>query len=40
MIAEGYGERPFSDLVVDTDKGDFATTLEQLESKMRQMVSA
>nr|WP_314072663.1 shikimate kinase [uncultured Roseococcus sp.] len=30
MIAEGYGERPFSDLILDTDKADFAATLEEL----------
>lgn len=35
MIAEGYGARPFNDLVVATDKADFATTLAELERQIR-----
>lgn len=35
MIDEGYGERRFSDLVFDTDRQDFTTTLNQLEQSIR-----
>lgn len=38
MIAEGYGARPFSDLLVNTDGPDFAATLTQLESGIRQVM--
>jgi DNA polymerase III delta prime subunit len=38
MIAEGYGTRPFSDLMVDTDKADFAMTLAALERRIRHML--
>jgi hypothetical protein len=34
MIAEGYGARPFSDLIVDTDTSSFATNLAHLESEI------
>jgi hypothetical protein len=39
MIAEGYGERPFSDLIVDTDRADFATTLARLEGGVRRLIA-
>ena len=39
MIAEGYGARPFSDLIVDTDQGDFATTLARLEGGVRRLMA-
>ena len=39
MIAEGYGARPFNDLVVATDRADFATTLAELERKIRHMLA-
>jgi hypothetical protein len=39
MISEGYGDRPFSDLVIDTDEGDFHTTLAELEAKIRPMLA-
>lgn len=39
MIAEGYGARPFSDLVIDTGEADFAATLAELESRVRCMLS-
>lgn len=32
MLAEGYGERRFSDLIVDSDRGSFAGTLDELET--------
>jgi hypothetical protein len=35
MIDEGYGERRFSDLVFDTDRQDFMTTLNELEQNIR-----
>jgi hypothetical protein len=38
MIAEGYGSRPFSDLVVDTDGPDFAATLVRLEAEVRRLM--
>ncbi len=39
MIAEGYGSRPFSDLILDTDKADFAETLARLEHETRCMIA-
>lgn len=39
MIAEGYGARPFSDLVLDTDRASFAATLTRLESETRRMIA-
>lgn len=39
MIAEGYGARPFSDLVVDTDTAGFAATLAHLESETRRVMA-
>ena len=38
MIAEGYGSRPFSDLVVDTDGPDFTATLARLEAEVRRLM--
>jgi hypothetical protein len=38
MIAEGYGTRAFSDLIVDTDKSNFAATLARLESETIRMM--
>lgn len=35
MIAEGYGARPFSDVVVDSDTHDFPTTLANVEREVR-----
>lgn len=40
MIAEGYGVRPFSDLVLDTDKAGFAATLARLEADIRRMIAS
>ena len=37
MIAEGYGARPFSDLVVNTDGPTFAAILAQLEAGIRRV---
>ncbi|MCP3476490.1 hypothetical protein NLM33_40475 [Bradyrhizobium sp. CCGUVB1N3] len=39
MIAEGYGARSFSDLVIDTDKVDFAETLARLENEVAHMIA-
>jgi len=39
MIAEGYGERPFSDLIIDTDREDFAATLARLEGGVRRLMA-
>ena len=39
MIAEGYSERPFSDVVVDTDVSGFAVTLAQLEAEIGRAMS-
>jgi hypothetical protein len=39
MIAEGYGSRPFSDLVFETDKVDFQSTLAALEGEVRTLVA-
>jgi hypothetical protein len=38
MIAEGYGARPFSDLVLDTDRASFLATLAQLEREIRRLI--
>lgn len=38
MIAEGYGEKPFSDLIVDTDQDSFANTLAHLVSETQCMM--
>ncbi len=35
MIAQGYGDRPFSDLVVDTDALDFDATVEMLVRRLK-----
>ena len=35
MIEAGYDTRPFSDLIVDTDRTDFAGTLQILETAIR-----
>ncbi|WP_091878525.1 hypothetical protein [Bradyrhizobium sp. Rc2d] len=34
MVAEGYGARPFSDLVIDTDKGNLPATVAYLETEV------
>lgn len=39
MIAEGYGAQLFNDLVVATDRADFATTLVELERQIRRMLA-
>jgi len=39
MIAEGYGARPFSNLIVDTDVADFDETLAMLERDVRQLIT-
>ena len=39
MIAEGYGSRPFNDLLVATDRADFTTTLAELERQIRRKVA-
>lgn len=39
MISEGYGDRPFSDLVVDTDEMNFHATLAELEARIRPMLA-
>ena len=38
MIAEGYGESPFVDFVLDTDKDSFADTLTQLTAETRRLM--
>jgi hypothetical protein len=38
MIAEGYGARPFSDLIVDTDQDSFQNTLVHLASETQRMM--
>lgn len=38
MIAEGYGERPFSDFILDTDKDSFANTLARLTSQTQRLM--
>jgi hypothetical protein len=38
MIAESYGARPFSDLVLDTDTASFLATLAQLEREVRRLI--
>lgn len=38
MIAEGYGQRPFSAVIVDTDQADFLSTLMTLEGQVRSLM--
>lgn len=38
MIAQGYGQRPFSDLVIRTDKADFEETCRDLTDELRHMM--
>jgi hypothetical protein len=38
MIAEGYGTRPFSDLIVETDRHSFAETVAQLVEGCHRLV--
>lgn len=38
MIAEGYGVRPFSDLIVDTDQDTFEGTLAVLTEKLQRLM--
>jgi len=40
MISEGYGARPFSDLVLDADRTSFPITLTQLESETRRLMAS
>lgn len=39
MIAEGYGSRPFSDIVIDTDQANLEATLAVLEGRIRPMIA-
>lgn len=39
MLAEGYGQRSFSDLIVDTDQGSFADTLDELETRLSRFMT-
>ena len=38
MIVEGYDNRPFSDLVIDTDQSNFEGTLSRLSSETRRLI--
>ncbi|MBS0522690.1 MAG: hypothetical protein JSS04_03560 [Proteobacteria bacterium] len=38
MIAEGYGDRSFSDLIVDTDRDSFANTVAHLVSETQRLI--
>jgi len=38
MIAEGYGARPFSDLILDADRDSFEDTLARLVSATRRLM--
>ncbi|WP_449255615.1 shikimate kinase [Bosea sp. (in: a-proteobacteria)] len=40
MVAEGYGERGFSDLIVDTDRHGFARTLDDLVAGLGRLMPA
>ena len=35
MIAEGYGQRPFSVMMIDSGKSDFEATLSEIENNLR-----
>ena len=39
MIAEGYGNSPFTDLVIDTDRVDFESTLTAMEGQVRPLLA-
>ncbi len=40
MIDEGYDVRPFSDLVIDTDRAGFEVTVDRLTADIRQLIGA
>jgi hypothetical protein len=40
MIAEGCGAQPFRDLIVDTDRADFAATVARLEDGVRRLMAS
>jgi hypothetical protein len=40
MLAEGYAERPFSDLVFDTDRAGFEATVGALERALRTLLAS
>jgi hypothetical protein len=40
MIAEGYQQRPFSDLIFDTDEASFGETVDRLEIALRILIGA
>uniref|UniRef100_A0A9E7ZSB9 Shikimate kinase n=1 Tax=Bosea sp. NBC_00436 TaxID=2969620 RepID=A0A9E7ZSB9_9HYPH len=40
MLTEGYGERSFSDLIVDTDRASFEQTLDELVAGLRRFMPA
>ncbi|CAN1568406.1 hypothetical protein MCEMSEM23_03058 [Rhabdaerophilaceae bacterium] len=39
MIAQGYGERPFSDLVLDTDRDSLEGTIATLKPQLQRLIS-
>jgi len=39
MISEGYADREFSDLVIDTDLSDFDTTLARLQAAVEKEIA-
>ncbi len=39
MLAQGYGERPFSDRVIRTDEGSFEFTSDKLVSEVRSLLA-
>ncbi|GAU83291.1 AAA family ATPase [Bosea sp. BIWAKO-01] len=40
MLHEGYAERPFSDLIIDTDLLPFEAALQRLARDVRQLIAA
>lgn len=40
MIAQGYADRPFSDLVVETDRQGFADTVAEIVDGCRRLLAA
>jgi hypothetical protein len=39
MLAQGYGQRPFSDLVVRTDEVDFESTCDRLVNAVSNLIA-
>ncbi len=39
MIAQGYAERPFSDLIIETDRVDFNETVDDIIARLKPLLA-